>query len=39
MYAMGHATIRVFVVKLSEFLNRRRAGELRDVTAELDADI
>jgi hypothetical protein len=36
---MGHAVIRVFVVKLSEFLNRWRAGGLRAVTAELNEDI
>jgi hypothetical protein len=33
---MDHAVVRVFVVKLSEFLNRWRAGELRAVTAELN---
>ena len=32
----GHALVRVFVVKLSEFLNRWRAGELRADTAELN---
>jgi hypothetical protein len=36
---MGHAVIRVFVVKLSEFLNRWRAGELRAVTDELNEDM
>jgi hypothetical protein len=36
---MGHAVIRVFVVKLSEFLNRWRAGGLRAVTAELNEDV
>jgi hypothetical protein len=35
---MGHAVIRVFVVKLSEFLNRWRAGEMRADTAELGGD-
>jgi hypothetical protein len=32
----GHAVVRVFVVKLSEFLNRWRAGELRADTDELN---
>jgi hypothetical protein len=34
-YVMGYAVIRVFVVKLSEFLNGRRAVEMRSDTAEL----
>jgi hypothetical protein len=33
---MGYTVVRVFVVKLSEFLNKWRAGELRAVTAELN---
>jgi hypothetical protein len=35
---MDYAVIRVFVVKLSEFLNKWRAGEMRADTAELVGD-